>query len=322
MRIGKRRISVRLETAEGVAIDINSNGADIGNTQLEIDMSANMSVAPGGNSATIRIVNLSKSSRELIASKIQRKFDISAAAIAQGIDPAAIPGGSVAQRAVTRRGDCYAIISAGYDDVTPVIFEGAAPYSRHSKLGPTWYTELQIGDALTTMITGVAAKTFPPKTLLLDVVRYVVKSMGLDASVLKTPLQLTDAIGRGQTTFDYGFTAFGDSRWLLTAMLEPFGAEWFVDRGQFFVVRKGHALPEPAVVVDYSSGLRNHPEPTESGSVRIRSMFRSDIRIGRLVSVEGVDYAGVYRAETVMHRMNNRTGEAVTEAFLAPREGT
>ncbi len=144
--------------------------------------------------------------------------------------------------------------------------------------------------------------------------------MALDDSVLRTPLQLTEAIGRGNTTFPYGFKAFGDVRWIVSNMLEPFGAEWFVDRGQFFVVKKGHALPEPAIVVDFFSGLKHQPEPIEGNGVRIRSVYRSDMRIGRLVQVSDVDYDGVYRAETVMHRMNNRYGEAITEAILMPPE--
>lgn len=320
MRIGQRRIAVRLITEGGEVISINEAGADIGNTQLEVDISVNMSVSPQANSAMVRIMNLSRSTRQSIAGRIKRELDISAAIIDTPVDYSAVLENSIVQQTVTRRGDCYVEIDAGYDDFVPRIFEGASQYARHTKIGATWATELQVGDGLSTMMAGVAARTFPPGALFLDVLRYVVRTMALDDSVLKTSLQLTDAIGRGNTTFAYGVTAFGDARFFVSNMLEPFGAEWFVDRGQFFVVRRGHALPEPAVTVDFFSGLMHTPEPIENGGVRIRSMYRSDIRIGRPVIVSGVDFEGEYRADNVMHRMNNRHGEAITEAILMPIE--
>lgn len=320
MRIGQRRIAVRLFTESGETISINEAGADIGNTQLEVDVAVNMSVSPQANSASVRIVNLSRSTRQAIAGRIKRSIDISKAVIDTPVDYSAVVENSIVQQTVTRRGDCYVEVDAGYDSFIPRIFEGSSQYARHTKMGPTWVTELQVGDGLSTVMAGVAARTFPPGALFIDVLRYAVRQMALDDSVLRTPLQLTDAIGRGNTTFVYGVTATGDARWFVSNMLEPFGAEWFVDRGQFFVVRKGHALPEPAVTVDFPSGLLHTPEPIEDGGVRIRSMFRSDIRIGRRVIVSGVDYDGEYRADNVMHRMNNRHGEAITEALLVPIE--
>jgi hypothetical protein len=322
MRIGQRRIAVRLLTEGNETISINEPGADIGNTQLEVDISVNMSVNPQANSAAVRIMNLSRSTRQSIAGRIKRNLDISQAVIDLPVDYTSVIENSIVQQTVTRRGDCYVEVDAGYDSAVPRVFEGSSQYARHTKIGPTWVTELQVGDGLSTMMAGVAKRTFPPGSLFLDVLRHVVRSMALDDSVLRTPLQLTDAIGRGNTTFAYGVTAFGDARWFVSNMLEPFGAEWFVDRGQFFVVRKGHALPEPAVTTDFASGLLHTPEPIEDGGVRIRSMFRSDIRIGRPIIVSGVDYEGEYRADSVMHRMNNRYGEAITEAILMPIEVT
>lgn len=320
MRIGQRMIAVRLLTEGGETISINGAGQDVGNTQLEVDIAVNMSVSPTANSGTLRIMNLSSKSRHSIAGRIKREIDISKAVVESSVDYTSVLDNPIVIQTTTRRGDCYVEIDAGYDQNVPRVFEGSSQWARHYKQGPTWITELQIGDGLATMSAGVAQRSFPPGSTILEVIRYLVRCMALDDSVLRTPLQLTDAIGRGNTTFPYGFTTFGQASNLLTAMLTPFGAEWFVDRGQFFVVRKGHALPEPAVTVDFFSGLMHTPEPIENGGIRIRSMFRSDIRIGRSIIVSGVEYDGEYRVESVSHHMNNRYGQAVTEAFLAQRE--
>lgn len=313
MKIGQRRISVRLTTAGGDILTINDRHV---NPQLEVDVSVNMSVSPDANSGHVRIANLSRQSRQSIAGRIQREIDISSAIVESNVDYSDIIENPIVKKTVINRGDCYVEIDAGHDESVGRLFEGSSQWARHYKDGATWYTELQVGDALSTMMSGVASKTFPPGSLFIDVLRYAVRTMALDDSALTT-LGLIEAIGQGNTTFPYGFTAFGDAKWIVTNMLEPFGAEWFVDRGQFFVVRRGHALAEPAVFVDFASGLMNTPEPIENGGIRIRSMFRSDIRIGRLVSVTGVDYDGLYRADMVMHRINNRYGEAYTEAMLA-----
>ncbi len=320
MRIGQRRIGLRLITEGNDVISINGAGQDIGNTQLEVDISVQMSVSPMANSATVRIMNLSRDSRQKIAGRVKRELDISAAVVESNVDYTDVIENPIVIQTVTKRGDCFVEIDAGHDQNVPRIFQGSCQWARHVKNGPTWVTELQVGDGLSTLSAGIANRSFPPGSLVLDVVRHLVRRMALDDSVLKTPLQFTDAVGRGNTIFPYGFTMLGQASDILTNIFTPLGAEWFIDRGQFFVVRKGHALPEPAARVDFFSGLLHTPEPLEGGAVRIRSMFRADLRVGRLVSVEGVDYDGVYRANTVTHRMNNRYGEAITECYLAVPE--
>lgn len=316
-RIGQRRVGLRLTTAED-EIEINSPGSSAGNTQLEVDVAVTMSVSQQANTATVRVMNLSRSTRQSIAGRVHRELDVSAATVEADVDVSAVLNDPIVKVTTINRGDAYVEIDAGYETGAARIFEGSCQWARHRKEGPTWVTEMQVGDGLLTMAAGVAHKTFPPRALAIDVVRYLVRVMGLDASVLRTPLQFSDAVGRGVTTFPDGFTASGQASWMVSNILEPFGAEWFVDRGQFFLVKRGHALPEPAVTVDFFSGLLHQPEPLESGGVRIRSMFRSDIRIGRLVQVSDVDYDGLYRCDVVSHRMNNRRGEAMTEAILQP----
>jgi hypothetical protein len=315
MIVSQRRISVTMISESGQVV---VNGPDV-NPQLEIDVSVNMSVSPTANSATVRILNLSQRTRQQLAGRTKRSIDLTAAILKneqEGITTK-LQGSPIQEVTVVNRGDAYVRIDAGYDNRgTALLFEGSTQLMRHRKDGPTWSTEMAVGDGLSTMMAGVGAKTFPPGTLLLDVVRHVGRVMSLDISVLRSPLQLSDAIGGGHPTFPYGVTLFDDARWFMSNMLEPYGAEWFVDRGQFFVVRKGHVLPEPAVEVDFNSGLLNQPEPGEDGTVRIRSIMRPDIRIGRLVRLNGVDYDGDYRVDNVMHRINNRQGDAVTEAFL------
>jgi hypothetical protein len=105
---------------------------------------------------------------------------------------------------------------------------------------------------------------------------------------------------------------------MMSEVLTPFNIEWFVDRGEMFVVRKGEALAEEPTSVDFGSGLLATPEPIEANRLRLRCLLRPDIRIARRGTVSGVEFSGTYRSEVVSHMANNRTGSATTEVILSP----
>lgn len=313
--VPQRRTTVRLFTEASETLVINDRGVE---PQLEITFQAQLSITPDANSGVLTIFNLSPRSRKSIAGIIKKDIDLSTA----NIDVAAdftnlLQGDAIAKQTTIRRGDCYVEIDSGYDDRIARVFEGSSQRARHYRMGPTWATELRLGDGLATMMTGVASREFPSNTLLIDVIRHIVKTMALGPGNLDET-SLWAAIGRGLTRFPDGFHAFGDAKWILNELLHPLGAEWFVDRGEFYVVKKGVALPDDPVVIDYAGGLFATPEPVEGDGIRIRSIFRPDIRIGRLVSVQGVDYSGTYRVDHLAHAVNNRVGDAVTDAILMP----
>jgi hypothetical protein len=104
----------------------------------------------------------------------------------------------------------------------------------------------------------------------------------------------------------------------MSEILSPFRIEWFVDRGEMYVVRKGETLAEEPVTLDFDSGLLSTPEIIEANALRVRSTLRPDIRICRRVTVSGVEFSGTYRSEVVTHNLNNRLGGAITEAILRP----
>lgn len=314
MKIPRRRTTVRLFTEADETLVINDQGVE---PQLTVEFSCSLSITPDANSADLRIWNLSPRSRQSIAGIVQRNIDISTAEIDVAADfTNLLQGDSIVKQTTIRRGDCYVEIDSGVDDRIARVFEGSSEWARHTKVGPDWITQLSVGDGLSTMMQGVASRTFPPKSLMIDVVRHIVKTMALGQGNLDET-SLFAAIGPGRTSFPMGYTVFGESKWLLNQLLHPFGAEWFVDRGEFYVVKRGHALPDEPATTSYSEGLIARPEPVEGGKLRIRSLMRPDIRLGRLVTIKGVDYSGTYRVETVMHAANNRHGSAVTEALVA-----
>lgn len=316
--IPTRAITVRCSAlAAKPNLAINPEGQD---PQLEIDLSCTMSITPDANMASVRVMNLSRATRERLAGVTFRNLDVSKEIVNSPSLNAALGGDPIIKVATVNGGNCYVEIDGGYLPTPVRMFEGSAQWIRHQKNGPTWITEMQVGDGLSTMMDGVNAKSFPPGTTLFEVVEYTIKRMNLGMGNV-TEAMLTSIVGPGQTTFEFGFTTLGDSKWLLSTLIKDFHGEWFVDRGECYIVRKGEALPEPPVTVSFEQGLINQPEPIEGGKLRVRSMLRPDVRLCRKVTIERANFAGTYRVERVAHAMNNRGGSAITDMILSPGEG-
>jgi len=169
------------------------------------------------------------------------------------------------------------------------------------------------------MMDGVASRSFPPGATVYEVVQHLVRVMSLGRGNL-SEASLIAAIGAQNSTLPFGWSSFGDAKWAMTQFLGEM-AEWFVDRGEFYVVAKGAALPDVPVIVSVDTGMIYSPEPVEGGKLRVLSIMRPDIRIGRKVRVVGPYYEGVYRAEVVTHSGNNRGGMATTDVLLSTAPG-
>jgi hypothetical protein len=297
-------------------IEINNPFMD---AQLEIDMSCTMSISPDANTAMVRIMNLSRKTRESLAGVTRRSLDVSGLIAGQPAVLSSLGGVPAVQATAVERGDCGVEIYGGYTDKPALLFLGTSQWVRHRHEGPTWITEMQVGDGLSTMMEGVASRSFPPGATTFEVVQYLVRVMALGQGNL-SEASLAAAIGSQYSTFPFGWTSFGDAKWALTQVLGN-TAEWFVDRGEFYVVARGTALPDVPAIVSVDTGMIYSPEPAEFGKIRVRSIMRPDIRIGRKVRVVGPYYEGVYRAEVVTHNANNRGGTATTDVLLSAAPG-
>ncbi|MCH8886844.1 MAG: hypothetical protein IIC13_09670 [SAR324 cluster bacterium] len=173
---------------------------------------------------------------------------------------------------------------------------------------------IEVGDGLSTRIGGIAIRRFDPGASTFEVIRYIVQTMGISNGNLTRESYL-NAIGRRhESELPQGFTVWGDSERMLTSLLIESGAEWWVDRGAFWITPKGHPLDgEPIRVAEgREGGLRSEPQPQEGGAVLLDSWYRGDARVGRAVNVEARVLSGLYRIETVTHRGSNLRGDFQT----------
>jgi len=322
-RVPTRRIFVTYDTARDARIFVN-DPTRLDERQLHVAMSCTMSVDPRRNRGAVVVENLSESTRDDLSGVIESTLDLRSDNLLDLFTPEQIADSRVLVQPLQKTttialGGGYCEIDAGEDDRVGRVFEGSVSRIRSTKAGPNWRTQFQIGDGLTTASGAVANQTFGDGAKVYDVILHVVKSLGLSIGTL-TLQQFQDAVGANVVSvLPRGYVVSGNSNAILKQMLEFSGAEWFIDRGVFYITKKGHPIDagQSPVVVEEGAlgGLRTVPTPLDESGIQLDSGFRPDIRIGRLIETRSRQLSGVWRADVVTHIIDNREGQWRTRSI-------
>ena len=292
--------------------------------QLRIAFKVEKSLSPEPNTASIKVWNLSKQSRDRAAGVVRRTIDFSKPFrfIDERLETQLITLGGSAELITTANGLSYVKLSAGYGAAPAVIFEGNSSSLLSEHRGTDWITEIVANDGGLGTQKGIANKAFESGTPLVEVLKYLVRTMGL---VQGTPLVVgspTLPVGVANTVpFVNGFVACGRARDVFSALLLSVDVEWFVDDGEVFLLDKDQTLPQPPVVVSAErdvQGLQllSKPRRLESDGVEIRSLLAPPLRLGRRVTVVSGELAGDYRLESLQAVGDNRRARFATTAQL------
>lgn len=348
--VPEKRLSVTVYSPDGSRIVINE---DQRSQPLGIDFGCTMTVNPQRNQGSCTITNLSTQARNALQKAVDTSIDytlvglpailaanrpdaptefelVSAANTGTDI-PATIASTQTPQQTITlESGKAYMTIDGGEDNAVGRIFEGSVEFIRSAPAGADWQTEIQVVDGQ----AGTAAAIevgFARGSTMFEIVRYIIQAMGLESGNF-TRTQLLNAIGnnaKSKYARPFVITASGDG--ILSSLLMLTGANWWVDRGKFYVTRFGQPTGDDTVYIEPGrGGLRSTPRQIDRGGIEIETDFNRDMRVGRRVQVSGQGFStvalpnvndpppGVYRAEQVTHVVNNREGEWSTSAILRP----
>jgi hypothetical protein len=344
-RIARRRIFATYDSSRDNRIFIN-DPTRIDETELHLAVQCRMSVDPRRNRGVVTATNLSERTRDdvsgIITSTLDLRGPVSSGSFGSDLDELGLPrstansladlytpeqlerGGFFSnpiQKATTfALGGGYCEIDAGLNDEVGRVFEGSVSRVRSRKTGPNWRTSFEIGDGLTTATGSVSNQAFNDGAKTFDVVQHVVRSLGLSIGTL-TLQQFQEAVGHNVVSvLPRGYVAVGNSNAVLNQMLQHSGAEWFIDRGTIYIVRKGQPIdPGQTPIVleqDVEGGIRRSPTPIDGSGILVESDFRRDVRIGRIVETRSRKINGLWRADVVDHRIDNRAGEWITRTIL------
>lgn len=294
----------------------------------EVSFACRMSTTPSRNGGQVVITNLGERTRNRIAGVVSQNISFVNASLRPGPDGfIALPGGKIltgiglvpggiAKAETINNGDGYIHIDAGEDFEIGRVFEGSVKYARHVHDRTHWFTTIDIWDGGSTLTGGHANDRFPEGTPLVTVLKHLVRAMGLDIGNLS---QATlDAVfeTNSPSILPNGYIAIGSPKHMITKLLTSTGAEWFIDRGTFWIVKKGESLPGAPVELDIASGLSGIPQPLPDGGVGFDSRFRKDIRVGREVTLHSAQLSGNYRCDVIEHRLNNFNGDWMSNGIL------
>ena len=315
-RIKERRARLRLFTEADRIISINFDESE--RYQLEVQFQCTMSTTRQTNRAQIVVRGLNEQTRNDIAGIITGTTDVKNEFITlPGQDPPFVagtdlfPSGSFKTETV-RNGHAFVELDLGYTQAMSRAFEGSSHWARHRVEGPVWATAIDVGDGLSTRLGAYIARAFDPGASTFDVVSFIVRSMGLGPGNLTRDNFLAAVGANVRSNLPDGYTVDGDAVAMLDILLSGGNAEWWVDRGEFWIRPIGEPLPGVPLDISPENGLRYDPEPIEGGGVILNSWLRTDARIGRKAIVSARVLSGEYRLEQVTHRGSNLRGDYQT----------
>jgi hypothetical protein len=339
-RVPEKRLSATIYSPDGERIEIN---VEPRGRPLEIDFSCKMTTNPQRNQGVLTLRNLSERTRNQLQKSIDGTIDYSTvkletllstntnpglqplteweiSAMNTGPDiPPTIASTMTPQQLITlESGKAYCHVDGGEDDEVGRIFEGSVEAVESMAQGPDWLTVLRISDGQAGTHAAIEVP-FATGSNMFIVVSYIINSMGLSPGNFSAA-QYNEAVGSANKSIlgrPFVLVNSGDN--ILHDIMRLSGAEWWVDRGKFFIVRLGQALVEPPVRLERArGGLRSKPRPMDRGAVMIDSDFRRDMRVGLPTQVRYDDDVSGYRADEVNHVVNNREGPWTTNAILRP----
>lgn len=315
-KVPTKHIVVRVFGPDGTRIVIGAGGGDV---QLDIDFSCVMATKPERNVARLVITNLSSSNRNALSRAVNSELGLFEQSIFLSTVSVAPGTGATQTRQAEdtlENGHAYCTIDAGEDGHVGRVFEGSVEAIRSRQDGAEWLTEILVIDGEAT--SGVAVdQRWPAQTQLYDVVKFITTKMALESGNL-TRDQLSRALGSGTPTFiSRPFSIKRSANSILTELFTLTNAEWWVDRGLFYVVRRGQPLVDRTLVLrNEPGGLRSRPEQLDASAIAITADFVRALRVGRKVVVDYDGRQTEYRADQVGHGLNNREGDFGSVAIL------
>lgn len=331
-----RVVRVRIQPPSGPPLVINPitpSPAGVQPPALHVSFSVSKSLTSEPQRASVQIVNLSKTTRDLIASFARRPPEVTSEGLT--VDSRVFRGTRVT-------------LEAGYLGISPtVIFVGDLASARSRHVATEWLTSLELGDSEVALTQAECRRAFEIATPAIDVIRYAVQVLGMQLG----PAPIPTAIA--QYVLQKGFVAYGKARDTIDAILagcapdlsqlnalargvvtigsffdaftgtapltNPVG--WWAEDGLAYFLERGFALPAQPVVVspEAEAGavrLLERPERLDEGGVRVRMLLHPALRIGRPLQVISKELAGSFRVEALSHTGDNRTGPFESVADL------
>lgn len=335
-----RLAGVRLFPLTGPAIWINPTQPRVAGVRAIPDLRVQFVVQKSTSSepqrATVRLFNLGKIHRDLIATYARRP------------QAAAQPSGLVDGRIIR---NTIVEVLAGYEGMgaAAAIFRGDLSSVSNRHVGTEWVTTLELGDSEAALTQATLEQSFPPGTPALTVILAALARMGLTLGPAPVPESVSAYVlargwasyGRARDTIDAILAGCAPDLSQLPTIVKAVGTlaslvglmsgpspltrpvALFVDDGLAYLLQRATALPGAPVQVSATAQpgtirLLERPERLDDGGVRVRCLLSPGLRPGWPVTIASRELAGAYRIDVVEHAGDLRGGSFTSTADLRP----
>lgn len=210
-------------------------------------------------------------------------------------------------------------LSAGYGDVSKLLFSGELHFGLSETKAADWETLLQCGDGQRAFANARVNRSYPEGTSYLTVVKNAASAMGL---TLPNNV-VNDAALQKQFTTGKGTGGFAADE--LTRLLAPFGYGYCIQNGKLVVLRDGEVntqtTPYP---IDVDHGMIGSPQygaPPRSGKpphVRVRCLLYPELMPGDAIQLTSRSLNGLFRIEKIRHEGDTWEGDFLSTLEILP----
>jgi hypothetical protein len=188
---------------------------------------------------------------------------------------------------------------------------------RKSENGVDWLTKIQSGDGELAFKTARINQSFGKGARKTDVLRALLKTFTVDAkdAIAKVGSQGFSAVNE---QFARGLVASGAAQKLLSEVLDSSGHGWSIQDGVMQILASKETSPDPAVVLNASTGLVGSPELGEDGFLKLKSVLQPELAPGRAVILSSAAFQGSFRVERVVHTGDTWGGPWFSECEVLP----
>lgn len=196
----------------------------------------------------------------------------------------------------------FVSLEAGYEQGMSLLFRGDLREVWSAKHGTEWVTTITSGDGEKARKRRRVFKTFPPGTLVSQVIIECCKALRVGLGNAEKKANKAKLWNVTPAKFHTGYTLSGDALSQLDRVCRSCGLEWSIQDNQLQLLDRGKPLEEKGIVLSPETGLLESPEPEfgkkKKGMIRARTLMIPGLYPGRRVQLNSKHVSGVYRVET------------------------
>lgn len=165
-----------------------------------------------------------------------------------------------------------------------MVFDGTVVQYRHGKENAVdTYLDIIAGDG-DKMNNATTFRRFPAGTQEKDVLNTLAQDTGFPIGFLSNNV--------GTQSLVRPWVIAGGTMQYMREIAQKYGADYWVDRSQLYIMKSGEYLPDEAVVLSPTTGMVGIPEDTPNG-IQVRCLINPRIQLGGRVKLDSTLISGV-----------------------------